>query len=516
MSEDRPILGIPALRENPFQARPLEMGQSKLLVGREDVSARWVRFLKTRNARMVLLIGESGSGKTSLLRCVSEEAGKSVHLDMFPSNERAHRVLHEIHSSIIGFEIPSTTQELVSRLVSATEEIDGPLPLITLDYSNADGKTLADVTANLISPLERLNAMVVVVLSTEQRAQWPESLVNQFDHFEIIKALEREEIKELCESRMATAAKIGWDMTDEVLDYVMANTNGMPTKVMRTMRDLVDEERANPRDIKFEKTLDETLEDTTDIPGEQDYYNDEIKSDSSNGFDLDLDELEKEPESAPYPSPVPAMGAFGSLVARNRVNKRENPPFIKSEASKPAPEPVGIDPNRLWVADQEGASLITEEIEDELSEEEYIPEESNYYEEIEQPTSNSNVDQILGQLMDAINAPKGLGLADLLAAIRRPSIGQKESNPLDVQTLRNLSRSEAILIEVGSDREFSPSDARLQDKLGVKRPRMSQMCNRLYRAGIMSVQQKGRTRMYKLTNDARAQLVAWGMMEASI
>ena len=210
------------------------------------------------------------------------------------------------------------------------------------------------------------------------------------------------------------------------------------------------------------------------------------------------------------------MGAFGSLVARNRVNKTENPPFIKSEASKPAPEPAGIDPNRLWVADQEGASLITEEIEDELSEEEYIPEESNYYEEIEQPTSNSNVDQILGQLMDAINAPKGLGLADLLAAIRRPSIGQKESNPLDVQTLRNLSRSEAILIEVGSDREFSPSDARLQDKLGVKRPRMSQMCNRLYRAGIMSVQQKGRTRMYKLTNDARAQLVAWGMMEASI
>tara|TARA_B110000444_G_C18830148_1_gene592705 strand:+ start:48 stop:1601 length:1554 start_codon:yes stop_codon:yes gene_type:complete len=517
MSEDRLILGIPALRENPFQARPLEMGQSKLLVGREDISATWVRFLKTRNARMVLLIGESGSGKTSLLRCVSEEAGKSVHLDMFPSDERAYRILHEIHSSIIGFEIPSTTQELVSRLVSATEELGGPLPLITLDYSNADGKSLAEVTANLISPLERLNAMVVVVLSTEQRAQWPESLVNQFDHFEIIKSLERDEIKELCESRMATAAKIGWDMPEDVLDYVMGNTNGMPTKVMRTMRDLVDEERANPRDIKFEKTLDETLEDATDVTVEQDYSNDELPIPDTHGFDLDLDELEKEPVNAPYPSSVPAMGSFGSLVARNRVNKTENPPFIKTEASKVAPEPEGIDPNRLWVADHEGASLIIEEIEDELlQEEEYVPEEPNYYEETEQPAIKNSVDQILGQLMDAINAPKGLGLADLLAAIRRPMIGQKESNPLDVQTLRNLSRSEAILIEVGSDREFSPSDARLQDKLEVKRPRMSQMCNRLYRAGIMSVQQKGRTRMFKLTNDARAQLVAWGMMEASI
>ena len=107
-------------------------------------------------------------------------------------------------------------------------------------------------------------------------------------------------------------------------------------------------------------------------------------------------------------------------------------------------------------------------------------------------------------------------MAELLAAIRRPVIGQKESNPLDVQTLRSLSKSEAILVEVGSDREFSPSDARLQDQLNVRRARMSQMCNRLYRGGILSVQQKGRTRMFKLTNDARAQLVAWGMMEASI
>jgi len=129
---------------------------------------------------------------------------------------------------------------------------------------------------------------------------------------------------------------------------------------------------------------------------------------------------------------------------------------------------------------------------------------------------SGDVEGLFGQLLEAIGVPEGLGVAELLAAIRRPVIGQKESNPLDVQTLRSLSKSEAILVEVGSDREFSPSDARLQDQLNVRRARMSQMCNRLYRAGILSVQQKGRTRMFKLTNDARAQLVAWGMMEASI
>ena len=95
MSEDVPILGIPALRENPFKARPLERGQSDLLVARDEISARWSRFLRNRNARMILLIGERGSGRSSLMRCVSEETSRSVHLDMFPTGNHAHSILNE-------------------------------------------------------------------------------------------------------------------------------------------------------------------------------------------------------------------------------------------------------------------------------------------------------------------------------------------------------------------------------------------------------------------------------------
>ncbi len=527
MSENTPILGIPALRENPFQARPLEKGQSKLLAGREDVTARWARFLKTRNTRTILLIGETGSGKTSLLRCVSEEAGKSVHLDMFPSQEHAHRILHEIHGSLIGFEVPSTTQELVSRLVDATSEIQGPLPLITLDYSNADGKSLAEVSANLISPLERLKAMVVVVLSTEQRAQWPESLVGQFDHFEIIKPLQRDNIKLLCESRVASASKIDWTIPEDALDYLIDKTNGVPSKLMRVMRDLIDDERANPRELKFESPPEEsTLTPVNSLPETNITYESEAELDQeiSIGFDLDLEKLAEEPVRDSYPAPLPSLGGFGALAARNRVNKHENPPFDKKAASNGPPDPVGVDANSLWVADVPGAVLIAEtvtevESEEELDDESFVSEETNYsYEPLNEPANEplGDVEGLFGQLLKALRVPEGVGIADLLSAIRRPVIGQKESNPLDIQTLRNLSRGEAILIEVGSDREFSPSDPRLQDKLKVRRPRMSQMCNRLYRAGILSVQQKGRTRMFKITNDARAQLVAWGMMEASI
>ena len=238
-------------------------------------------------------------------------------------------------------------------------------------------------------------------------------------------------------------------------------------------------------------------------------------------FDLDLDKLAEVPlpeKKTALPPPLPSMGAFGRLAARNRVNKEAAPPFDKKNAPRADQDSLDVDANSLWVANQPEAVLledvpIAEEVPD-SSEVFHIEEE--YGESTIPDESNGNVEVLFTQLLNALDVPKGVGVADLLAAIRRPVIGQKESNPLDMQTLRSLSRGESVLVEVASEREFSPSDARLQDKLNVRRPRMSQMCNRLYRGGILSVQQRGRTRMFKLTNDARAQLVAWGMMEASV
>ena len=522
MSEDVPILGIPALRENPFKARPLERGQSNMLIGRDQISATWTRFLKARTARMVLLIGENGSGRSSLMRCLSEETTKSVHLDMFPTTEHAHKILHEIFVSLIGFDVPSSTQEMVSRLVSETESFEGPIPLISLDFSNVDGKHLSEVFSTLTAPLERLNALVVVVLSTEQRAQWSTALVNRFDHDEVIHPLDIDQVKELCEARIASASKISWDMPQLALEYVFENTSGSPTKIMRLMRDMVDEERANPREVRYDEPASEIVHSQLE---EENLPEEEAEEDSEPIFDLDLEKLAKEPEvmvadSSPQSFPLP-MGPFRSLAARNRINKQEAPPFDKNSAKKTAREPEGVDANHLWLSDTPEAMLVQENQDEEDDLEDSPAEDFQDYSEVqESPESYSqpvgNVEGLFTQLLDALNVPEGLGLAELLAAMRRPTIGQKESNPLDVHTLRNLSKSEAVLVEVASSREFSPSDNRLRDRLNVGRPRMSQMSNRLYRAGILSVQQKGRTRMFKLTNDARAQLIAWGMMEAVV
>ena len=521
MGEDVPYLGIPALRINPFHARPLETGQSKLLVGRDDTTATWARFLKIRNARMILLVGESGTGKSSLMRCLSEETEKSVHLDMFPSENPVSTILHEIYVTLVGFDVPSSTQELVSRLVSTTESNQGPLPLISLDFSNADGKRLAEVLATLVNPLYRLNALVIVSLTTDQRAQIPASLVNNFDHSTVIKPLNEEEVKQLCESRIASASNISWDLSEEALGYIFEKTKGNPSKVMRLLRDLVDEERSNPRDVKYEEPSIDYEEPKINISYPEEDKIVEEEQNTQAIFDLDLDKLAEVPlpeKKTSLPPPLPSMGAFGRLAARNRVNKEAAPPFDKKNAPRADQDSLDVDANSLWVADQSEAVLL-----EDVPIAEEIPDSGEVYhfeEEYDEPTisneSNGNVEVLFTQLLNALDVPKGVGVADLLAAIRRPVIGQKESNPLDMQTLRSLSRGESVLVEVASEREFSPSDARLQDKLNVRRPRMSQMCNRLYRGGILSVQQRGRTRMFKLTNDARAQLVAWGMMEASV
>ena len=528
MSEDSPALGIPGLRNNPFQARPLERGRSELLVGRDELSARWTRFIKARNARMVLLIGESGTGRSSLMRCLSEETQKSVHLDMFPDSEHAQKILHEIFVSFVGFEVPSSTPEMVSRLVQETEKSSGPLPLISLDYANVDGKKLSEVLSTLVAAFERMNALVVVVLSTEQRAQWPTNLVSRFDHVDIIGALERDEVRRLCESRMATTANISWTMSDGALDYVMENTLGNPSRVMRLMRDLVDEERANPREVKFDSVIEPpnpivSVQDSS-INNIDEMLDEEMSVEPGVPiFDLNLDKLEEEPETIYMEdtgvSSTPVRGPFSGLAARNRDNKNLAPRFDKTKAKPAQREPVGGDANELWLANEPNAVLapqsvpIVDEPLTDDQDDDYFESKEEFEEDV---VVNGDVEGLLGQLFEALNVPDGLSLAELLAGMRRPVLGRRESNALDVHTLRNLSKNEAVLVEVSSTRELSPSDSRLQDRLKIGRPRMSQMCNRLYRAGILSVQQRGRSRMFKLTNDARAQMVAWGIMEASV
>ena len=85
--------------------------------------------------------------------------------------------------------------------------------------------------------------------------------------------------------------------------------------------------------------------------------------------------------------------------------------------------------------------------------------------------------------------------------------------PLDFERVSALSDAEISIVEASIAREVSPSDAALQAYLSVGRPRLSQIFNGLHKAGILSVRKKGRTRLFRISNQAKAHFTD-GHMEA--
>jgi len=524
MSEEYPILGLPGIRENPFQSRPLEGRNSDHLIGRSEIIDPWARFLRTRTARLTLLVGETGTGRTSLMRCISKETDLSLHLDMFHTDNHVQKILDEIYTRFVNFDTPSNNQELVHRLVTATEESSGSIPLITFDYPNADGEKLATIISNLLPALERLKAVVVVILSVNQRSQWPENLIEKFDHLEVVQPFTKEEVRQVCESRINNVANVAWNMPEGAVEYLYENTSGKASKIIRLMRDMVDYERENPREVKFEDEQEVVVrEENSPV------INIETDIDKSPDFDLDLDMLAEEPRNHPKPvraehfnpPPPSSFGGFGGLVSRNRTNMHVDPRFDENIMREPLDE--NSDGSDFWQSEDMKSVVISKE--DEILEEPQIFEEEYEHEIMESPSAEpfeqiiedpyeKAVLNVFGKILSNQNNESAATLSELLMRLRMPVIGQKESNALNIHVLRNLGKNESVIVEVSTQREFSPSDPRLQDQLGIKRPRMSQICNKLYRAGILSVQQKGKSRVFRVTNDAKVQLIAWGMMEA--
>ena len=92
-------------------------------------------------------------------------------------------------------------------------------------------------------------------------------------------------------------------------------------------------------------------------------------------------------------------------------------------------------------------------------------------------------------------------------------LGETNVLPLDFERVSTLSDAEISIVEASIAREVSPSDAALQAYLSVGRPRLSQIFNGLHKAGILSVRKKGRTRLFRISNQAKAHFTD-GHMEA--
>ena len=67
------MLDVPPLRGNPFDSRPIERTRAHEIVGRQDILIRWKEHMHSQSPRLLLLVGDRGSGRTSLINAISSQ-----------------------------------------------------------------------------------------------------------------------------------------------------------------------------------------------------------------------------------------------------------------------------------------------------------------------------------------------------------------------------------------------------------------------------------------------------------
>ncbi len=596
-------IDFPVLSGNPFSTSPLETGQKSLYVGRLDIRGRISRHINFRSNRRLLLVGEMGSGRTSLLRCSASEAPVYVHIDHISASNPAHSLLENLYSELIDYDIPKSRNELVHKIVEASRTYESKIPLIVIDMPTVETSVMTVALRDALPSLERLQAVIVVVVEPKQRSNLPDSILHSFASIETLEPLSVDEVKVLVEKRVSSATSQEFKLSTEDAQNLHSMSGGKPSEVIRYMRDSIDQslhsdsseqnyyaaennvfssnlevkekhEIHNQPDLSslteesHESIIDSQESEIIDasIPWQQrekveDNSIPSVEVSEIFGFDLDLEELsdsklEDEPlEELTFsatpdseeiiiadsnPRPSINAGTFNALLGRTRDFSSEKDgdteEMIKDNDSKGAElwvskdliEPVKIE---MDYSEEESATLIHDEIGlPELDLEQTIDFDDvvNEYQEIEE---NDDIDKIQSNNYEQISplikvlhdllvmnvssdkvSSNPNKLAEALSNMRREKQGEKQDFTLNPLVLSSLSNSESYVVSIAQQRRFSPSDNEILTELKIKRPRLSQISNKLLKSGILNVRTVGRSRFFQLTQAARAQLTAWGLI----
>ena len=538
-------LHLPHMRANPFSAKPIEPTEFELLVGRTELMSDLRQHLRFGSPRTMILLGERGSGRTSLLQALSNLSSTSYPFTFYPEVNPAQTLLNEMYCRIAGYDTPSSTNTLVEEMVAKLQGFTGDLPLISFDFPGVSGVELAQVFERLTPVLGRLRALVIVALTPAQLSAWSENLQIQFDITEPLSDFDVKTARALIDHRMRKVSNEAWPIHQSILEQSIAQTGGRPALLVRHLRDLIDAERGastsftrknemleamnlepndaknrmppaaeplEPLDIESEPPGEPDAEFDWDIPemepeveGEfpDEPVETELEQDGQKPeFELPAFEIEEEPpveddsggailqmEPGTEPPAVSQHG-FGGLAQRHRTASVEI--GLENALRPKSSGPMAAKPDPTMRMPEELPQLESEEstywVADTLPEPEPLPE----------PTP----------VMDPVVA-KSIG-----ESLRKdkPTLSST-TLPLDFERVSALSDAEISIVEASIAREVSPSDAALQAYLSVGRPRLSQIFNGLHKAGILSVRKKGRTRLFRISNQAKAHFTD-GHMEA--
>lgn len=249
------LIDFPAVRGNPFDNRPIESSRAQDLVGRKEMLRRWREHIHSGSPRMILLVGESGSGRTSMINAISSQTPKK-YIGQFLSeeNDQEKSVLHEILTHFTSFQSITTMNQLSQKLISLFDEEKGPLPIIALDYP-PQVIEINSFLSRICPILSRLRAMVIVSLTESQLLELDDELRNLFDEPDRLENFTKSDIQDMVNNRMRLKSKEKWIINSTILNSIFQRTGGNPRDVIRILKRLVDEKR----DLGYQGTLESLM-----------------------------------------------------------------------------------------------------------------------------------------------------------------------------------------------------------------------------------------------------------------
>ena len=332
------LLDLPPLRGNPFDHRPIESARAQDLVGRDSLMTRIREHIISESPRMILLVGEGGSGRTSLVNALSSQVSKRFVGKIWPQDEPVISIISEIAVGLTGsFDVPASTEQMCERLIDTLEQGTGPLPLIALDYP--DTVPMNDFLARMSPVLQSLRALIIVTLTPGQLASLDEEVLEAFDPSENLEGLSESQIQRLVDNLMRRKARERWIVNSDLLSAIYDNTGGNPRAVVRTCRDLVDERRGVGSEGALERLVgwQRIVEETDDPPEEAPEPRTEPEQTPEPEAEDDEEDWDTEPEDLweDEPEPVEESEEF------DWDEEIPNPEEIwedESEPSAPAPQ----------------------------------------------------------------------------------------------------------------------------------------------------------------------------------